>query len=270
MSRRARSWCSSRTATARAWRPPPGRWPRARRHRDRRSDSLDCRHGGRERRRRARPAIWPRASGTGSSRSRAAPARPLSCRWASADAPAACWSRSTGCAKAPRSMRRTSTCWLVRGQRGHRRSRPRSRWTPNGCATRMRASEEERAPLGARAARRDAAGARRPEGVARLRSPDGGRRADHEAIELALAQIELSIRNLQALITELRPAALDQIGLLPALEALLKRVAATSPASTSRPTSPATLQEGERTDAAGPGDGGNALPARPGVAHQRR
>ena len=39
---------------------------------------------------------------------------------------------------------------------------------------------------------------------------------------------ELSIRNLQALITELRPAALDQIGLLPALEALVNRVSATS------------------------------------------
>ena len=33
------------------------------------------------------------------------------------------------------------------------------------------------------------------------------------SIDTALAQIELSIRNLQALITELRPAALDQIGL---------------------------------------------------------
>jgi signal transduction histidine kinase len=48
------------------------------------------------------------------------------------------------------------------------------------------------------------------------------------SIDTAVAQIEVSIRNLQALITELRPAALDQIGLLPALEALLKRVAATS------------------------------------------
>ena len=49
-----------------------------------------------------------------------------------------------------------------------------------------------------------------------------------ESMELALGQIEVSIRNLQALITELRPAALDQIGLAPALDALLKRVAATS------------------------------------------
>jgi signal transduction histidine kinase len=48
------------------------------------------------------------------------------------------------------------------------------------------------------------------------------------SIDEALTQVELSIRTLQGLITELRPAALDQIGLVPALEALLKRVAATS------------------------------------------
>jgi signal transduction histidine kinase len=48
------------------------------------------------------------------------------------------------------------------------------------------------------------------------------------AIDTSLGQIELSIRNLQALITELRPAALDQIGLVPALQALVKRVSATS------------------------------------------
>jgi signal transduction histidine kinase len=48
------------------------------------------------------------------------------------------------------------------------------------------------------------------------------------AVDQALAQIELSIRSLQGLITELRPAALDQIGLAPAVEALVKRVGATS------------------------------------------
>jgi signal transduction histidine kinase len=62
---------------------------------------------------------------------------------------------------------------------------------------------------------------------------DSGRRTEDAArmttsIDAALSQIELSIRNLQALITELRPAALDQIGLVPALETLLERVAATS------------------------------------------
>ena len=92
----------------------------------------------------------------------------------------------------------------------------------------MRASEEERArwarelhdetlqELGALKVMLD--GARQTKDANRMTS----------SIDTAVAQIEVSIRNLQALITELRPAALDQIGLLPALEALLKRVAATS------------------------------------------
>jgi signal transduction histidine kinase len=92
----------------------------------------------------------------------------------------------------------------------------------------MRASEDERArwarelhdetlqELGALKVMLDSA--RQSEDVERT----------HNAIDVALGQIELSIRNLQALITELRPAALDQIGLLPALEALIKRASATS------------------------------------------
>ena len=89
----------------------------------------------------------------------------------------------------------------------------------------MRASEEERArwarelhdetlqELGALKVLLDSA----------RQTPDDRARIDG-SIEQALEQIELSIRNLQALITELRPAALDQLGLAPALEALLKRV----------------------------------------------
>jgi signal transduction histidine kinase len=92
----------------------------------------------------------------------------------------------------------------------------------------MRASEEERArwarelhdetlqELGALKVMLDAA----------CQTQDADRMTS--SIDTAISQIELSIRNLQALITELRPAALDQIGLAPALEALLKRVAATS------------------------------------------
>jgi signal transduction histidine kinase len=44
----------------------------------------------------------------------------------------------------------------------------------------------------------------------------------------AVSQIDTSIKNLQALITELRPAALDELGLTPALDALFSRVRATS------------------------------------------
>jgi signal transduction histidine kinase len=49
-----------------------------------------------------------------------------------------------------------------------------------------------------------------------------------DTIRRAVAHIDTSILNLQALITELRPAALDEIGLTPALEALISRVGATS------------------------------------------
>jgi signal transduction histidine kinase len=45
-----------------------------------------------------------------------------------------------------------------------------------------------------------------------------------DAVERALAQIDLSIGGLQSLITELRPAALDELGLAPALEGLVERM----------------------------------------------
>ncbi|MBN1529400.1 MAG: GAF domain-containing sensor histidine kinase [Thermoleophilaceae bacterium] len=48
------------------------------------------------------------------------------------------------------------------------------------------------------------------------------------AADQAIEQIQLSISGLQGLITELRPAALDELGAGPALEALVTRVAATS------------------------------------------
>ena len=44
-----------------------------------------------------------------------------------------------------------------------------------------------------------------------------------EAIQRALEQLDLDISNLRGLITELRPAALDQLGLEPALLALVDR-----------------------------------------------
>ena len=49
-----------------------------------------------------------------------------------------------------------------------------------------------------------------------------------DAVGKAVEQLELSIGGLQALITELRPAALDQLGVKPALEALFSRTTATS------------------------------------------
>jgi signal transduction histidine kinase len=44
----------------------------------------------------------------------------------------------------------------------------------------------------------------------------------------AVEQVTTEIANLRALITELRPAALDQLGLLPALSSLVQRTASTT------------------------------------------
>ena len=44
-----------------------------------------------------------------------------------------------------------------------------------------------------------------------------------KAVDEAIAQLELDITTLRGLITELRPAALDQLGLEPALQALIDR-----------------------------------------------
>jgi signal transduction histidine kinase len=53
----------------------------------------------------------------------------------------------------------------------------------------------------------------------RIGDPNRGQEAMREAV----AQIEREIENLRAIITELRPAALDELGLRPAIEALLDR-----------------------------------------------
>jgi signal transduction histidine kinase len=56
---------------------------------------------------------------------------------------------------------------------------------------------------------------------AAIRSEDGGRAL--EAMREAVGHIEQEIENLRAIITELRPAALDELGLETAIEALLER-----------------------------------------------
>jgi signal transduction histidine kinase len=48
------------------------------------------------------------------------------------------------------------------------------------------------------------------------------------SVDGAVDQLDLTIRGLQSLITELRPAALDELGVRPALEALIERTRATS------------------------------------------
>jgi signal transduction histidine kinase len=51
----------------------------------------------------------------------------------------------------------------------------------------------------------------------------GGPEARDRALQGALEQVQLSISSLQSLITELRPASLDELGVQPALDALAKR-----------------------------------------------
>jgi signal transduction histidine kinase len=57
-----------------------------------------------------------------------------------------------------------------------------------------------------------------------LRRVEGGDIA--ELLGEGVAQVEREIENLRAIITELRPAALDELGLVPAIEALVVRVGA--------------------------------------------
>jgi signal transduction histidine kinase len=54
----------------------------------------------------------------------------------------------------------------------------------------------------------------------------GRAEALQKAVESSLEQLELSIGSLQSLITELRPASLDELGIQPALEALARRTSA--------------------------------------------
>ena len=59
-----------------------------------------------------------------------------------------------------------------------------------------------------------------------LRHAEDG--ALREVVSEALGQIAVEIANLRTLITELRPAALDELGLLPALDTLADRLSATA------------------------------------------
>ena len=112
----------------------------------------------------------------------------------------------------------------ARGVRGQRRDRGR-----DGADRRGRPAAPQPAlgragapPLGARAARRDAAGprgARRAPSAGLARGRGGPRAGRRQATE----QLTTEIANLRALITELRPAALDELGLVAALEGLARR-----------------------------------------------
>ena len=102
----------------------------------------------------------------------------------------------------------------------------------------------------------------------------GARRSDDRgrmdgAVDQALDMITHGIANLRALITDLRPAALDSLGAEPALRALAStRRAAGGAEHRARPAP--RLRAGPRGPAARRRDRGRDLPARPGGAQQRR
>ena len=79
-------------------------------------------------------------------------------------------------------------------------------------------------PVGTRAARRrNTAIPRRPARPAGTRLRAGATHGQRAAMRQAIEDIELEIDNLRAIITDLRPSLLDDLGLLPAIEALVER-----------------------------------------------
>ena len=132
------------------------------------------------------------------------------------------------------------------------------------------------ADAGAAAAGRASSTTRRSRDSAGLRvaalggaAPRAMREPPARPMREAVERIELEIGNLRAIITELRPAALDELGLRAAIEALLERQRAqTRPlrsTSRARPLPAAargTRLEEDRRD--------RRLPAGPGGAHERR
>ena len=83
----------------------------------------------------------------------------------------ACSPRSTASTATGASRATTSGCCRRSPPAPRPPSRPRRRSRPSACAERCAAAEARAPPLGARAARRDAAGARRPAGAAAPRAP---------------------------------------------------------------------------------------------------
>ena len=92
--------------------------------------------------------------------------------------------------------------------------------------------------------------------------PEADRASVDHAVEVVATQIQEQIDGLRTLITELRPAALDQLGLKPALESLLERAGAVEGLDVT-----GEIEIGPR--APGPGAGDHDLPLRPGGADQR-
>ena len=189
---------------------------------------LDRRTGARRRpqpphrRRGARAADPAREAGAGPT-----PRRRCSSRSSTAARASACWPPSIAwTATGAFSARRRAAARGLRGAGGDRGGHRASRWRPIAAAARMAAAEAERH----RWARElhdetlQALGGLKVllSSAARLEDPEAMRSAMRDATR----QLSGDIESLRSLIAELRPPALDQLGLAPALTSLAQRTAA--------------------------------------------
>ena len=175
----------------------------------------------------------------------------------------ACCARSTASTSSRRSTPRTKAC-CVRSPPARRPPSPRRVRSKRIACAGAGLGRGRAPPLGARAARRDASGAsarsrccspaRRGAGPGRVRASLERRRRSGVARDREPAR----------LIAELRPAALDALGLAPALRTLVD-ARRRPPGSRSRRRSSSARTAAPAT---GAGDGG--LPRRPGGPDQHR
>ena len=146
----------------------------------------------------------------------------LSCRWCSAGGATAPWSRSTGSRTVLPSARTTSACsrpsLRARRPRSRRPSRPRPSSAASGS---RRPSRSGRAGLASSTMRRSRAwrrcGCASRGNCALAHGPEGNARGDRRRRSRSSTTRSPALR---ALITELRPVALDDLGLAAAIEAL--------------------------------------------------
>ena len=186
-------------------------------------------------------------------------------RSSSGGGPGDCWWRSDRRGSEGFDAERRARVRLLRGQRRHddrHGAGGRGREAP-ALDRGLRA----RAPaLGAGAPRRDAPGAR---GAALRARVDCARRATsfpRRCGQAAIEHIDRGIRNLQGLITELRPSVLDELGVEPAIEALARQAVERTG---SRDRRRLGLAHGRERRAALPRARGDDLPARAGEHQQR-
>ena len=167
-----------------------------------------------------------------------------------------------------RSRPTTSTCSAPSRRARRSPSPPPSRSRTSAAARRSRRRSRSAAAGRASCTTRRFRSSARSRCSSRAPASRASRRRSSPAVDQAIDQIQLSISGLQGLITELRPAALDELGVGPALEALVKRVGATSGLDIKARGGP-RLRAGTQPYAAPARHRERHLSDRPGGAHER-